>query len=178
MQWVGAKTSLSKLLALFHRERPEALYMAMTAYLDESGTHGKKAATVVLGGFISNEAGWTAFERDLDALLKANNAEYFHAKKLRKRSGPFKYFTEAKKALFVTDFFDLVDKHLAYGFAISLSPKDFLEIYRAKKTLPKKMRHDSQYGLCFRLCMVAAYRFMSQIRDANCCAGRWSQKLW
>jgi hypothetical protein len=139
--------------------------MAMTAYLDESGTHGSGAGTVVVGGFISTEAGWAAYERDLDALLKANQIEYFHAKKLRKRSGPFRNFPEADKVLFVTNFFDLIDRHLAYGFAVSLKPKDFLEIYKARKVLPKIIRHDSQYGLCFRLGIVAAFRFMSQIRE-------------
>ena len=98
-------------------------------------------------------------------LLKENGVEYFHAKQFRKRSGPFKNFPEAKKASFATNFFDLIDKHLAYGFAVSLKPKEFLEIYRARKTLSKKIRHDSQYGLCFRLCVVAAFRFMSQMRE-------------
>ena len=139
--------------------------MVMTAYLDESGTHGDGAGTVVVGGFISNKAGWVAYERELDALLKTNRIEYFHANKFRKRSGPFKKFPEANKVSFVTDFFNLIDKYLAYGFAVSLKPKDFSEIYRARKTLPKKIRHDSQYGLCFRLCIVAAFRFMSQMRE-------------
>lgn len=134
--------------------------MAMTAYLDESGTHGVSSAAVVLGGFLATEQGWTAYERELASLLQRHQVGYFHAKLLRKRRGPFKHFTEAQQAIFTLDFFDLVNKHLAYGFAVSLTPKDFLEVYRANKRLPKRFRHDSQYAVCFRFCMSIIRTFM------------------
>lgn len=59
--------------------------MAMTAYLDESGTHGVSSAAVVLGGFLATEQGWTAYERELASLLQRHQVGYFHAKLLRKR---------------------------------------------------------------------------------------------
>ncbi|ODM82237.1 hypothetical protein A6X20_17490 [Bradyrhizobium elkanii] len=133
----------------------------MTAYLDESGTHGASAATQVLAGFIATEQGWQAYERDLAALLAQHHVEYFHAIKFRKRQGPFKHFNVATQAIFIHDFFELVHRHLAYGFAVSLTQKDFLGIYRAAKdALPKRFRHDSQYGVCFRFCMSAIQTFM------------------
>jgi hypothetical protein len=60
------------------------------------------------------------------------------------------------------DFVSLVD-HLYYGFSVSLSPNDYLDIYKAK-ALPRRKRKDSQYGLCFRVAIIAAIRFMSQVR--------------
>lgn len=135
--------------------------MSMMAYLDESGTHGATAATQVLGGFIATEQGWHAYERDLKSLFKQHKVEYFHAVKLRNRKGPFKHFNVATQAIFIHDFFELVYQHLAYGFAVSLTQKDFLEVYRAnKETLPNRFRHDSHYGICFRFCMSAIRTFM------------------
>lgn len=135
--------------------------MSMTAYLDESGTHGASAATQVLGGFIATERGWQAYERDLNSLFKQHNVDYFHAIKLRNRKGPFKHLNAATQAIFIHDFFELVHQHLPYGFAISLAQKDFEEVYRANKdALPKRFRHDSQYGICFRFCMGVIHTFM------------------
>jgi hypothetical protein len=135
--------------------------MTMIAYLDESGTHGASAATQVLGGFIASEQGWMAYEGGLESLFKQHNVEYFHAIKFRNRKGPFKHFNEATQAIFIHDFYELVDRHLAYGFAVSLAQQVFLEIYRANKEgLPKRFRYDSQYGICFRFCMSAIRTFM------------------
>ena len=140
--------------------------MTMTAYLDESGTHGASAATQVLGGFIASEQGWMAYERDLESLFKQHNVEYFHAIKFRNRKGPFKHFNVATQAIFIHDFYEVVDRHLAYGFAVSLTQQDFLEVYRAsKESLPKRFRHNSQYGICFRFCMSTIRTFMRSHPD-------------
>jgi hypothetical protein len=36
--------------------------MVMTAYLDESGTHGKESPVVVVGGFIADALAWGPFK--------------------------------------------------------------------------------------------------------------------
>jgi hypothetical protein len=43
--------------------------MAMTAYFDESGTHGAESPVVLVAGFIASPEQWTLFERDLSLLL-------------------------------------------------------------------------------------------------------------
>jgi hypothetical protein len=75
-------------LALFHKKRPQAPYMAMTAYLDESGTHENGSKTVVVGGFLGSEYAWLLFERGLAALLKHHGIEYFHTKIFKKNIWP------------------------------------------------------------------------------------------
>jgi hypothetical protein len=53
---------------------------------------------------------------------------------------------------------------LSYGFAVSLSPKDYRAIYKAQE-VPKKIRHDSEYGLCFRMCVHIALQYMATRRE-------------
>jgi uncharacterized protein DUF3800 len=138
--------------------------MAMIAYLDESGTHGDGSPAVILGGFIANESAWAACESDLQALLSVHGLEHFHANKFRKRSGPFKGWAPSRQRVFVSDFFSLIDKHLAFGFAVTCKQRDYADIYKAG-TVSRKVRKDSQYGLCFRLCLSAANRFVSEMQD-------------
>lgn len=165
--WGGrpASTWIDKLAAaLFRKARPEAPYMAITGYFDESGTHGRSSSTLIVGGFLATEFAWSAYEVELKELLRVHAVDYFHAKKLRARSGPFKKWSIPQQRSFGMEFFRLVDKHLSYGVSVSLSPKDYDEIYKAK-SIPKKVRRDTQYGLCFRMCMVAAAQFMSKQPD-------------
>jgi hypothetical protein len=57
--------------------------MVMTAYLDESGTHGTDSPAILMGGFIANTAGWSDYDRVMRGLLGAYDIEVFHAKKFR-----------------------------------------------------------------------------------------------
>ncbi len=43
--------------------------MAMKGYFDEGGSHGKGSPVVIVAGFIASSEQWTAYERDLSALL-------------------------------------------------------------------------------------------------------------
>ena len=77
----GSHSSIERLaLALFHRELWSANFMVMTAYLDESGTHGKQSPTVIIAGFIADVAGWAGYERELGNLLTDYGIKVFHAK--------------------------------------------------------------------------------------------------
>jgi|RhiMetdeSRZDD1v2_1073273.scaffolds.fasta_scaffold06943_12 hypothetical protein len=69
----------------------------MASYLDASGTHGAASPTVVLGGFVATEASWAAYEKDLQNLLDMFGVDVFHAKKFRKRAGPFRGWSQLQK---------------------------------------------------------------------------------
>jgi hypothetical protein len=43
--------------------------MVMTAYLDESGTHGEQSPIVTIAGFIATSAQWSSYQTDLSQLL-------------------------------------------------------------------------------------------------------------
>lgn len=123
--------------------------MAMTAYFDESGTHGAESPVVLVAGFIAAPEQWTLFERDLSLLLNEYAVKTFHAKDFRNRKGDFKGWPTIKRARFNSRFLKLADDHLAYGLATVLRSQEYSSIYRAMD-FPPRARPDTQYGLCVR----------------------------
>src|SRR5258707_8205277 len=123
--------------------------MAMTAYFDESGTHGKDSPVITIAGFIASEDQWRTYERDLSQLLIEHDVKIFHAIEFRTRKGDFKGWPTPKRARFNSRFLKLADDHLAFGLAMVLRPKDYTNIYRVGQ-FPRRARIDTQYGLCFR----------------------------
>jgi Protein of unknown function (DUF3800) len=53
--------------AFAHRWEPERIFVILTAYLDESGTHGGSPVTV-MAGMLANARQWKAFERNFQRL--------------------------------------------------------------------------------------------------------------
>jgi hypothetical protein len=132
--------------------------VALTAYFDESGTHGEKSPAVLVGGFVTTEVQWTAYEGDLKHLFSRFGVKVFHAEKFRKRRGEFKDWSDNQFLNFGTSFFDLFEKHLGRAVAFAIRPTDYKETYRAEK-FPVKGRQDSIYGLCFRFCLLTLIEF-------------------
>lgn len=123
--------------------------MAMTAYFDESGTHGSDSPVVIVAGFIAPSDQWTVFEEALSDLLREYEVKTFHAKDFRSRKGDFKGWPTAKRARFNSRFLRLADDYLAYGVSAVLRSEDYNGIYRATD-FPSKARPDTQYGMCVR----------------------------
>jgi hypothetical protein len=123
--------------------------MAMTAYFDESGTHGNDSPVVTIAGFIASDHQWRAYEHDLSQLLTEHDVRVFHAIEFRTRKGDFKGWATPKRARFNSRFLKLADNHLAYGFAMVLRREDYTSIYRVGR-FTRRARIDTQYGLCFR----------------------------
>jgi hypothetical protein len=135
--------------------------MAMTAYLDESGTHGTESPVVILTCAIATTAQWAAYETEFAELLAEFGAKTFHAKKLRGSKGDFKGWPVKKKALFNSRFLQLNDRYLSAGFVIELSKSDYDEIYRSGH-FPPRARPDTQYSLCFRAALWRSLIYMQE----------------
>jgi hypothetical protein len=56
--------------------------MVMTAYLDESGTHGKESPIVTIAGFIASTDQWNSYADDLSQLLAEYGVKVFHANRI------------------------------------------------------------------------------------------------
>lgn len=149
--------------ALFHDERPGRCFMVMTAYFDESGTHGDNSPLMTVAGFIANTEQWAGYERDLAALMKEYGVKVFHAKDLRQRKGDFKNWPEGKRARFNSRFLKLADDYLACGLAMILHTRDYKNIYRSA-IFPRKARPDTGYGLCVRNALLKSILFMADRR--------------
>ena len=141
----GAVGSLA--LALFHKWEPERLFVLVTVYIDESGTHG--SGYTILGGWVGRLGQWSGFDPEWRRLLKQNGLPYFHSRKLRHSKPPFEGWRDDRKSAFMAKAARLATKNLAFGFTVSLSDSDYDEHYVAGYR-PKRAPLDSRYGLCFR----------------------------
>lgn len=147
----GANLVRELCVALEHRWSPESLFLIFTAYFDESGTHGP-APTVIMGGFLGHAYQWRIFNRDLDRLRADYGFRLFHAKKFKHKRGEFEGWSDEKCRQLVKDLAMLVNADLTEGVTVSLERSRYLNEYR-NLPFPSKMQPDSQYGLCFRVCL-------------------------
>jgi hypothetical protein len=158
-------SSLASLaLALSYRREPGLNFMVMTAFFDESGTHGKDSPATVFGGFAANVVQWAQFEESLKGLMDRYGVKHLHAKDFRQRRGDFAGMPLEQYSQFNSSFLQLIDNNLARGFVVILSSKHYREIYRPR-FFKKKSRLDSEYGLCFRAALLRALMFMVDNED-------------
>lgn len=137
-------------LALFHRWEPERLFVIVTVYIDESGTH--ESGVTVIGGWVGSLAQWYAFDPKWVRLLKRSTLTYFHSRKMRQSKGEFKGWKREQKFAFTQIAAGLALKNLEFGFTIALPDAAYYEHYVAGYR-PKEIPLDSRYGLCFRYCL-------------------------
>ena len=123
--------------------------MVMTAYLDESGTHGASSPLTTVAGFIGTAEQWMAYEHAVTELFAEFKVQTFHAIDFRRTKGDFKGWKLPQKAKFNSRFLKLADDHLTAGISMILGTGSYDAIYRSG-TFPRKARPDTKYGLCVR----------------------------
>lgn len=90
-------TPISNLaLSLWHRWEPERVFMLLTAYIDESGTHDS-SDYMIMGGFVGRLGQWYAVDKVWKKLLKKYNLTHFHAVDMRHGNGEFRGWDNSKK---------------------------------------------------------------------------------
>jgi hypothetical protein len=138
-------------VALRHEWRPNELFVIFTAYFDEADTHGP-APTVIMAAYVGHAYQWVRFEKKLSRIKSKYDFTIFHAKDFKGRTGEFKGWSIEKCDFLIADLMDLVRYNLTEGIVTSLSRDRYVNEYLAPP-IPKKFRHDSQYGACFRVCL-------------------------
>jgi len=63
-----------------------------TGYLDESGTHGDSAVTI-MGGLLARAQDCQLYEIDFDEIRQRHGFQIFHTKKFKRGTGDFKDWT-------------------------------------------------------------------------------------
>lgn len=148
-------------LALFHRTDLGAEFMVMTAYFDESGTHGAESPATIFGGMASTAGRWRDFNDAFGDLLRKHGIEKFHAKDFKNRNGPFKRMSFEEYAKFNSSFLHLIDHCVVRGIVIVLPSKPYKEMYRPRFK-GMRSRPDSEYGLCFRAAILMYVKELDQ----------------
>jgi Protein of unknown function (DUF3800) len=132
--------------------------LILTAYLDESGTHGGSAVTV-MGGMIAKSSQWANFQRDFERAKKNYGFKVFHSKKFKRRDGDFAGWSQEKCSALYWDLAMITSRDDAFieGVIVSLDNEAYDLHYKAGEK-PKWLRLDSRYGLCFRECLLLFIR--------------------
>ena len=125
--------------------------MLFTAYFDESDTHDP-ARRMIMAGFLGSAREWVLFERKINVLRRKYGFHIFHAKEFRSSDGEFRDWTLKKKMTLVNELATMIRDGLTEGVIAVLSRADYDRYYRGT-SFPKRMPADSQYGICFRICL-------------------------
>ncbi len=139
-------------IALAHRWDPERLFVILTSYFDESGTHDESPVTV-MAGIMGTAAQWGRFQIGLNRLKRRHGFKTFHATEFKKRSGEFSGWSPERCVEMLFDLTALAEKTVMEGVTFPLNNADYDQQYRGTET-PRRVRLDTKYGLCFRVCLI------------------------
>jgi hypothetical protein len=140
-------------IALEHRWKPGRLFVILTAYFDESGTHRGSPVTI-MAGIMATANQWDRFRRELDKIKTKYGFRVFHSKEFKARSGEFRGWPHVKWLSLINDMAELTRRSFMRSVVFELENQDYEENYRGGET-PRRLRLDSKYGLAFRYCLTA-----------------------
>jgi hypothetical protein len=122
--------------ALSHCKAPEAILMILTAYMDESGTHGPSAVSV-MGACVADVRQWRKFEKRTIKLFRRYGVKIFHTIDLKRGDGDFRGWSVDKKIAFLDDLAHIKNETMEFGYAVVLKHADYQEFY-ANRERPKR----------------------------------------
>jgi hypothetical protein len=138
-------------VALEYRWKPDATFLLFIAHFDESDTHGQEPH-MIMSAFLGTARQWELVGRKINALGKQHGFTIFHSYDLRNSKGEFKGWSLRKKLQLVDELASIIRGGLKDGVTAILPRSLYIEEYRGKSK-PKGMHLDTQYGVCFRMCM-------------------------
>lgn len=130
--------------------------MLISAYMDESGTHGSE--TMIIAAQVASIRQWYWFEERVGALFADKHIKVFHAKDFHAGNGDFDGWKVNARIRFLDAFGTIGNETLVAACNVVLKMGDYRAFY-ANGDKPRKMRLDTAYGLCFR----SALGFVSQV---------------
>lgn len=133
--------------------------MILTAYFDESGTHGGEIA--LMAGHIGNARGWRSFEKRTARLFKRYKVDIFHTIDVKRTDGDFEGWKIDRKIKFLDEFLHIANETTEAGFASILRYDDYAH-YKALNW-PKGTRPQSMYALMYRVCLSASLKVSEDI---------------
>src|ERR1700742_848580 len=127
-------------IALAHRWEPERLFMILTGYCDESGTHAG-SPLAVMSGLVASARQWRSYEKRTKKLFARYRVTAFHSTDVRRGSGDFDGWTIDKKIKFLDEFGTIINETAELMFNAVMLRDDYQ--YYCKLDWPKG-RKDSE----------------------------------
>jgi Protein of unknown function (DUF3800) len=143
----------------------------LTAYIDESGTHGGSPLTI-MAGFIGYAERWDAFDQHWRTILTDNNLAYIHAIELKHGNGQFSdkiKWPRNRRTSFAASVSHIPLEYARYSLSVILNNSDYDQFYVGddKKMRKRRPPLDSKYGVCCRIFMYVISRFIEQFEDRD-----------
>jgi Protein of unknown function (DUF3800) len=125
----------------------------LTAYIDESGTHGTSPVTIMAGAY-GSVAQWEDVEARIQELEQKRQFSMFHSTDLKSGQGSFKGWSSEQRLELVKEFIAiLADRRIESGFIMQIVNADYEKYYRMGDA-PAPAVLDTKYGFCFRGCLT------------------------
>lgn len=150
-------------LSLLGCWRKEAIFMFMTAYLDESGMGEEEYLT--MGGFVGKLGRLNEFSRRWQRELDREKIPYAHLMQMEKKKPPFDNWEEADIARFYRKAFPIAEKHTVLGFTVALHKERFKTHYKGR--FDSKTQGDSMFGLCARASIQFLVGYLDKFSGIN-----------
>ena len=143
-------------MALAHRWEPESLFMTLilTAYMDESGTHGNGSVATVVGGAMATALKWDRFEKKFVGLQRKHDFKVFHTRKFKNRDGDFKGWSQNQQIALLNELQRISDDSQLTGVTMTLNNAEYGRDYGRTADTPRKLPLATKYGLCFETCLL------------------------
>ncbi len=138
-------------VALYNRWEPEAVFVIIKGYFDESGTHAG-SPVMTFGCFVAPATRWNGFNVKWRRLLSDNGLNFYHTRRFIHGNGEFHGWSDARCLTFVDRMATVLAEHVTFGLSLALREADYRQHYR-RDGAPQGARLDSMYGLCFRYCL-------------------------
>ena len=110
-----------------------------------------------MAAFLGSARQWELFGRKIRELQRRDDFKVFHAKDFRAGTGEFRGWNQPKRDRLLNDLAVAIWDGLTEGVTVTLPRTMYEREYRAPP-VPKGMRLDSQYGVCFRMCVYMLIR--------------------
>lgn len=149
-------------LALAHRIELGPKFMILTAYFDESGTHGT-SDTCIMAGFVGSVSQWRKYEKRVGKLFRRSRVDVFHTIDVRRTDKDFKGWSVDRKLKFLDELHHIVNETVELGVISILKEDDYR--YYLDLPRPRRAKSASRYATLFRACLAGIIERSSQIAD-------------
>lgn len=104
----------------------------LTAFIDDSGSHGG-AEAFILAGYVASQPRWTRFRKDWRTTLNSGprSIEYLKTKQAERLQDQFKGWSREERDAKLHEFAGVVNAHAEFGVVATLSRHDYDVIVRS-----------------------------------------------
>lgn len=151
-------------LAVEHGWNPETFFVIFTSYFDESDSHGGCEA-LTMGTVLGSGREWEIFQRRLKSLQAQQRFGVFHATEFKRQAQRHPEQASRLRSI-VGGLAELARAELTQSMAVTLPRELYLSEYR-NKPFPRRMRVDSQWGVCFGFLLRSTILTVQRIRGKH-----------